>query len=143
MNAKVYEGNGAIMKAVNAGQVDAGVIYHYYWYKDQAESGANSKNVALHQFAAGDPGAFVSVSGVGVLASSDRKPQAQQLVRYMTSKAGQTALSASTALEYSVASDVPANPVLPPLAKLGAPDVQIADLNGPKVVELMQQAGLL
>jgi len=142
-NGKVYQGNSTVMKAVNAGEISTGILYHYYWYKDRAESGANSKDVALHHFAAGDPGAFVSVSGVGVLASSDQKPEAQKLARYMTSKAGQTALSASTALEYSVASDVPANPVLPPLAELGAPDVQIADLNGPRVVELMQQADLL
>ncbi len=142
-NGKVYQGNGTVMKAVNAGEVAVGIIYHYYWYKDRAESGANSKNVELHRFAPGDPGAFVSVSGAGVLAASDQKPQAQQFVRYLTGKAGQEALSASTALEYSLASDVPANPVLPPLASLGAPDVQIADLNGPKVVEMMQQAGLL
>ena len=33
-------------EAVNAGEVDAGIIYHYYWYRDQAESGENSDNVA-------------------------------------------------------------------------------------------------
>lgn len=142
-NGKVYQGNSTVMKAVNSGEISVGIIYHYYWYKDRAESGANSKNVELHHFAAGDPGAFVSVSGAGVLAASDQKPQAQQLVRYLTSKPGQEALAASTALEYPVASGVPASPVLPPLASLGAPDVQIADLNGPKVVEMMQQAGLL
>ena len=49
-NAKVYQGNTAIMKAVNAGEVDSGVIYHYYWAKDRAESGANSRQVELHYF---------------------------------------------------------------------------------------------
>jgi iron(III) transport system substrate-binding protein len=142
-NGKIYRGNTAVMKAVNAGEIPTGIIYHYYWYKDRAESGANSKNVELHRFATGDAGNFVSVSGAGVLAGSRNQPQAQQLVRYLTSKPGQEALSATTALEYSVASDVPANPKLPPLASLGAPNVQIADLDGRKVVELMQQAGLL
>jgi len=142
-NGKVYQGNSAVMQAVNNGEIATGIIYHYYWYKDRAESGANSKNVELYAFPAGDSGAFTSVSGAGVLASSDQKPEAQQLVRYMTSKAGQEALSGSTALEYSVASDVPANPALPPLASLGAPAVQLADLNGPRVIEMMQTAGLL
>ena len=58
------------MKAVNAGEIPAGVIYHYYWYGDQAKTGENSKNVALHYFRNQDPGAFVSISGGGVLKSS-------------------------------------------------------------------------
>ena len=48
-------------------RVDAGIIYHYYWYRDQAESGENSDNTELYFFGNQDPGAFVSVSGAGVL----------------------------------------------------------------------------
>ncbi len=29
-NASIYRGNSAVLKAVNAGQVESGVIYHYY-----------------------------------------------------------------------------------------------------------------
>jgi iron(III) transport system substrate-binding protein len=43
-DAKVYQNNIATMKAVNAGQSDLGVIYHYYWYRDQALSKASSGN---------------------------------------------------------------------------------------------------
>ena len=46
------------MKAVNDGEIAVGVIYHYYWYQDQAESGANSSNTKLHFFGNQDPGAF-------------------------------------------------------------------------------------
>jgi iron(III) transport system substrate-binding protein len=142
-NGQIYRGNIPVMQAVNSGQISTGIIYHYYWFKDRAESGADSKNVELHHFAPGDAGNFISVSGAGVLASSRHKDQAQQLVRYLTSQEGQQALSASSALEYSVASGVPSNPKLPPLASLGAPNVQIASLDGRQVVDLMQQAGLL
>ncbi|GLX01230.1 iron ABC transporter substrate-binding protein [Microtetraspora sp. NBRC 16547] len=142
-NAKIYQGNSAVMKAVNAGEIQAGVIYHYYWYKDRAESGTNSSNTELKYFGGKDAGAFVSVSGAGVLKSSKHPEQAQQLVKYLTGKNGQQILSASTALEYSIASDVPANPVLKPLSELDPPSVDVSTLNGPKVVELMQQAGLL
>ena len=85
-NAKVYQGNGAVMKAVNDGEIPAGIIYHYYWYKDQAESGANSDNTQLHFFGNQDPGGFVSVSGVGVLKSSEHPDEAQQLVAYITGR---------------------------------------------------------
>ena len=60
MNARVYSGNGAVMRAVNAGDIPAGVIYHYYWYKDRAESGANSSNAELYFFPS--PGSRVDSS---------------------------------------------------------------------------------
>ncbi len=61
-NFTAYKGNGTVMKAVNAGEIDGGVIYHYYWFGDQAKTGENSKNVELHYFKNEDPGAFVSIS---------------------------------------------------------------------------------
>src|SRR3954447_7644758 len=142
-NAKIYQGNTSVMKAVNAGEIAGGVIYHYYWFKDRAESGANSKDVELHFFGKQDPGAFVSVSGAGVLQSSKHAAQAQQLVEYLTSKAGQKVLADSPAMGYTVGKDSPANAELKPLASLQAPVVDAAQLNGPKVVELMQEASLL
>ena len=40
---KVYQNNIAVMKAVNAGQVPVGIMYHYYWYRDQALTKAGSR----------------------------------------------------------------------------------------------------
>ncbi|MDQ2756096.1 MAG: iron ABC transporter substrate-binding protein [Actinomycetota bacterium] len=142
-NAKVYQGNTAIMKAVNAGEVDSGVIYHYYWAKDRAESGANSKDVELHYFGKQDPGAFLSVSGAGVLASSKHQADAQKLVDYLTSKQGQEILAKSTALEYTIASGVAPNAALKPIADLQAPTLDPASLDSATVVTMMQQAGLI
>ncbi len=142
-NAKLYQGNGAVMKAVNAGEISSGVIYHYYWYKDQAESGANSNNVKLLYFGNQDPGAFLSISGAGVIKSSKHQPAAQQLVTYLNGAAGQKVLADSSALEYPIGNGAAANKVLKPLSELSPPTVDPATLNGPKVVELMQQAGLL
>jgi iron(III) transport system substrate-binding protein len=142
-NAKIYRSNVAVMAAVNAGEVRTGVMYHYYWYKDRAESGDNSKNVELHFFGGKDPGAFVSTSGAGVLKSSKHAADAQKLVDYLTGKAGQDALVASDALEYPVGNGITPNKALRPLSELDPPAVDIAALNGPKVVALMQRAGLL
>ena len=50
-------------------------------------------------------------------------------------------LADSNALEYTVGSGVPANPVLKPLAELDRPVVDPAELNGPQVITMMQDAG--
>ncbi|MEO3936214.1 iron ABC transporter substrate-binding protein [Dermatophilaceae bacterium Soc4.6] len=142
-NAKVYQGNTAIMKAVDAGEVASGVIYHYYWAKDRAESGANSKNVELYYVGKQDPGAFLSVSGAGVLASSTHQADAQRFVDYLTSKDGQEILAGSSALEYAIASGVAPNAALRPITDLQAPTVDPASLNSATVVTMMQQAGLI
>ncbi|NNG41288.1 iron ABC transporter substrate-binding protein [Flexivirga sp. ID2601S] len=142
-NAKPFKGNSTVMKAVNSGQIDGGVIYHYYYFGDQAKTGENSKNVGLHYFGKQDPGAFVSVSGGGVLKSSKNPTAAQAFLNYVVSKQGQEVLQNGTSFEYPVGSQVPANSKLKPLSQLGAPAVDPAKLNSPEVVTLMQDAGLL
>jgi iron(III) transport system substrate-binding protein len=142
-NAKVYNDNIATMKAVNAGEVDGGIIYHYYWFRDQANTKEGSGNTALYYFKNSDPGAFVSLSGGGVLKYSKKQDQAQQFIKFITGKAGQEVLENGTSFEYPVASGVPANTALPPLDSLQAPTVDPSTLDAAKVSDLMTKAGLL
>lgn len=142
-NAKIYNDNIATLKAVNAGEVDGGVIYHYYWFRDQAKTKEMSGNTALHYFRNQDPGAFVSLSGGGVLKSSKKAQQAQQFIKFVTGKAGQEVLQKGDSFEYPVASGVPANPALVPLTDLQAPVVDPTTLDAQKVTDLMTKAGLL
>ena len=86
---------------------------------------------------------FLSISGAGVIKSGKHQAQAQQLVKYLNGAAGQKVLADSKALEYPIGNGAAANPVLKPLSELSPPVVNVSTLNGPKVVELMQQAGLL
>ena len=142
-NFTAYKGNGTVMKAVNAGEIEGGVIYHYYYFGDQAKTGENSANVALHYFKNQDPGAFVSVSGGGVLASSKHPKEAQAFLKWVTGKGGQEVLKTGTSYEYAIGKDAQSNPKLVPLADLQAPKVDPATLNSKKVIDLMTQAGLL
>jgi iron(III) transport system substrate-binding protein len=142
-NAKVYQNNIATMKAVNAGQVPMGIMYHYYWYRDQALTKQGSENTELHYFKNQDVGAFVSVSGGGVLKSSKRAADAQKFLAYVTSPKGQAAISESDSMEYAVGVGQPSDPALPPLASLEAPTIDPFTLDGPKVIELMTQAGII
>ncbi|MGX9870669.1 iron ABC transporter substrate-binding protein [Enterobacter mori] len=142
-NFVAYKGNSTVMKAVNAGQIDGGVIYHYYRFVDQSKTGENSKNTQLYYFKHQDPGAFVSLSGGGVLASSKHKAQAQAFIKYITGKEGQESLRTNNAFEYAVGVNAASNPKLVPLKDLDAPKVEPSTLNSKKVIELMTQAGLL
>lgn len=142
-NFVAYKGNSTVMKAVNAGQIDGGVIYHYYRFVDQSKTGENSKNTQLYYFKHQDPGAFVSLSGGGVLASSKHKAQAQAFIKFITGKEGQESLRTNNAFEYAVGVNAASNPKLVPLKDLDAPKVEPSTLNSKKVIELMTQAGLL
>ena len=142
-NGAVYDGNNVVLESVNSGEVPAGVVYHYYWYRDQEESGENSDSSRLHFFGKQDPGAFVSVSGAGVLKSSDNAVDAREFVDYLTSKEGQQVIADSYALEYTLNPQVALDREVKPLSELQPPAVDVSDLNGPKVVSLMQEAGFL
>lgn len=142
-NSTAFRGNGAVMQAVNAEQIDGGVFYHYYHFADQAKTGQNSKNTELHYFKNQDPGAFVSISGGGVLASSKNQKDAQAFLKWVTGKGGQHVLRTGDFFEYAVGEGEASHPNLVPLKDLDAPKVDPAKLNGKKVIQLMTQAGLL
>jgi iron(III) transport system substrate-binding protein len=131
------------MKAVNAGELPCGVIFHYYWYRDQAGSKEGSGNTALHYFRRQDPGAFVSLSAGGVLASAKKADVAQQFLAFITGKQGQQVLVDSGSMEYAVGRGVASDPALPTLASLQAPPVDPFSLDSEKVIALMTGTGIL
>lgn len=142
-NGTVYDGNNVVLESVNSGEVATGIEYHYYWYRDQAESGDNSDDSELYYFDGQDPGAFVSVSGAGVLKNAEHPDAAQQFVAYLTSDEGQQALADSYALEYPLNPAVSLDPPVKPFTELQPPAVAVSDLDGEKVAELLSDAGFV
>ena len=142
-NGTVYQGNNVVMNSVNDGQTDTGVIYHYYWFRDQAEAGTNSNDSALYFFGKKDPGAFVSVSGAALLKASKNKADAQKFIDFLVGPSGQKALADSYALEYPLNPSVHLGDNVKPFDELDPPKVDLTKLNGPEVITLMQEAGLL
>ena len=142
-NVVPFRGNSVAMKATNDGEVDSALIYHYYYFGDMAKGGENTEKLGVHYFRNQDPGAFLSVSGGGVLASSKHQPQAQAFVKWLTGKGGQEILRTGRSFEYAVGVDAKSNRNLVPLAELQAPKVDMSRLNTSKTTELMLKAGLL
>ena len=140
----IYPDNETLTAKVNAGQVEIGLIDHYYWYRLRAQAGPGSTHSALHYFAAGDPGYVLDVSGAGILASSTHKTAAQKFLAFLASAAGQRIIAQSDSFEYPLRPGVAPHPGLTPLAQLH-PDTAdtIATLgDGSTALSLLQQAQL-
>jgi iron(III) transport system substrate-binding protein len=142
-NGEIVQNNLVVMQSVDSGEVDAGIAYHYYWYRDREENGTDSDGSALHFFGNQDPGAFLSISGAGILASSEHRDAAEEFVTWLTGAEAQQAMAESYALEYPLNPDASLNTDVKPFDELDPPQVDIASLNGPQVTELMTAAGLL
>jgi iron(III) transport system substrate-binding protein len=142
-NGVIVQNNLVVMQSVDSGEVDAGIAYHYYWYRDREENGTDSDSSALHFFGDQDPGAFLSISGAGVLASSEHQEAAEEFVTWLTGTDAQQAMAESYALEYPLNPDASLNPDVKPFDELDPPQIDVASLNGPQVTDLMTAAGLL
>ena len=135
-----FENNTAILDAVNAGQVEVGLVNHYYWYEKAAELGAENMASANAEFAPGDIGNLVNVAGLAVLQPSD---PATAFVTYMLSDPAQEYFAQEVS-EYPLAKGVAATEDLPPLSQVEGPDIALAELRDLKgTQELLMDVGLL
>ncbi|MFV0309458.1 MAG: iron ABC transporter substrate-binding protein [Desertimonas sp.] len=140
-NAVPFEGNTAIIEAIAAGDVEVGLVNHYYLYRYLAED--PDFPVANHFFEPGDPGTLVNIAGAGVLATSDQPDAAIELLTFLLSSDAQTYFAEET-YEIPVVDGVETASELPTIDSLSLPDFDLnllADLQG--TVDLMTDAGAL
>lgn len=137
-NAVFYEKNSQILEATEAGQIQIGLLNHYYWFERALEVGKENMKSTLAWFTAGDAGNLVNVSGVGVLSA---KPEAQTFAKWLLQKSAQTFFVEKTA-EYSLTGE-PTAPGLPGLNEIGAPAIDLSALAPLAItLELIRDAGL-
>lgn len=130
------------MQAVAAGELQAGLVNHYYKYEIQAEEGTELP-IENHFFAAGDPGSLVNVAGVAILANAEETEQAIALVDYFLSAPAQTYFAEQT-YEYPLIEGVPTAEGLKPLADVESPDLDLSDLDDLEgTLALLTEVGLL
>lgn len=84
----IFDGNGPIVDAVVAGDLDAGLVNHYYLLQRIAELG--EVPAANHFFEDGDPGGLVMAAGAGILASSDQPEAGADLIHHLLSEESQS-----------------------------------------------------
>lgn len=138
-----YEKNALILDAVDSGQVQLGLINHYYWYEKAAEVGQDNMRAQISFMAPQDPGSLVNVAGVGILKGAAENPAAIEFVQWLLSNSTQEWFVANT-FEYPLAAGVGVAPDLPALDTLAGPDIKLAQLADlPATLVMLQDVGLL
>ena len=135
-----YPKNSPQVAAADAGELDIGMINHYYTLRVLAENGDSPvKNVYLD----GGCGAMVMPAGAGVLSSSQNKPAARAFIEYLHSTSAQEHFT-NEVFEFPLVPGITPNTLLPEVDSLNSPK----DLNWSalalwqeKAVELIAKAG--
>ena len=140
--ASIYPKNTPQVAAVASGEIDVGLVNHYYLYRFLAEEGDAFPARNYHP-TTGGPGSLVMVSGAGVLATAENRENAERFVSFLLSTVAQQYFASQT-YEYPLVEGVLTNRLLTPLEDINRPDIALADLSDlAGTTELLRSAGAL
>lgn len=140
---KTYDNNVVTLEAVGDGEIDLGLVNHYYLYNEfKQRPGSTVANFYPGQQPGGE-GTFVNVSGLGILRGTDRAADAGKLVEFLLGAEAQRYFREETA-EYPLRKGVEPLPELPALDTLKVIDVPLSDLGKDleSSLDLLQEVGL-
>ena len=140
-DVREYPKNSPQVQAVGDGELDIGMVNHYYLFRFTAED--PNFPAANHFTDPGAAGGLINIAGVALLNASDNDENALAFVRFLLSEEGQTYFRDETS-EYPVAAGVDARAELVPLAELNAPSLaltSLSDLEG--TLDLLREVGAL
>ena len=142
-DAIVTESNRPTVDAVGRGEIDFGLVNHYYNFQE-AEALGDAHRALNHSFAPGDIGSLLIITAGGITAASDEVDAATELLEFMLSEGAQRYFTNET-LEYPLAAGVDPAPQLPPLGDGGADfDVRFDSLGEglTRTVAIIEESGL-
>ena len=141
-DVKIYPKNTPQVAAAAAGEIDVGLVNHYYLYRFIAEEGEDFAARNAHLRGAG-PGSIVLVSGAGILETADNRENGEAFIRFLLSSVGQQYFAGQT-FEYPMVEGVRPSVLLTPLAEIEQPDITLADLSDLAGTQaLLQKTGAL
>jgi iron(III) transport system substrate-binding protein len=141
-DTRAYPNNIAVRDAIANGEIDIGLINHYYVAEAVAAEGEDYP-VGVFSPPGGDVGALVNVSGAAILNASEKDAEARRFIDYLLGKSGQEYF-ANVTKEYPLAAGVQPDPALTPLDEIQAPRIDLADLAGlQETVKLLQETEAL
>jgi iron(III) transport system substrate-binding protein len=140
--AKRYDNNVQVLEALADGEIELGLVNHYYLYNEfKNRPDAPVANHYPGQEDGGE-GTFINVAGIGIL-GEEVSDEARQFLEFLLGEEAQTYFREETA-EYPLAAGVEALPELPPLDRLRTIDVPLTDLGTDLegTVALLREVGL-
>lgn len=142
-DAKPYANNRAIVEAVGRGEIDMGLVNHYYNYQEAAARGDEHK-ASNYDFAPDDIGSLLIITAATVTASTENPTEANALIRYLLSETAQRYFTEET-FEYPLAAGVAPVDILPPLSALEIGAVDFESLGGgfEETERIVQESGIL
>ncbi len=135
--APEYPNNNSIVQAVARGEVDLGLVNHYYLYRLLAEN--PDLPVANYVFGEDDPGSVIIVTALSQTKSGDSEA-AKALIDFMLSAEAQRYFADET-FEYPLGADVPANSQLPPLDSTNVGNFDVLGGELTQTLDLIREAG--
>lgn len=143
-DVKLYPNNTGVVQAVGRGDVEVGLVNHYYIYNLLADD--PNLPVRNHWFRNGDPGNLVLAAGVGIVSSTSKNAAALRFVRFVHSTWAQRRMARGPgAAEYPVIAGVPRRPGLPALSAIKGPKYNLGRLSSDiqPAVRLLLEVGLI
>jgi iron(III) transport system substrate-binding protein len=137
-----FPGNSPIVAAVDAGEIGAGLVNHYYLHRLRAEgAGEDAENWFIPS---GDVGALVMPAGVGIVEGTDKPDAARQFVEFLLSTEAQEYFATET-FEFPLIDGVSPAAGLPALDEIASPDIDLSGLADllDDATRLVSEAGLV
>ncbi|HEX7706730.1 MAG TPA: extracellular solute-binding protein [Thermoanaerobaculia bacterium] len=133
-----YPRNGAIVDAVASGEIDWGLVNHYYvWEAKKERPDLAAENFFMPE---GSASSFVNVAGIALI---DDDPDALRLIEFLLSDEAQQYFATET-FEYPLVAGVAAPVALQPLEELRTPEIDFARVSAvlPETLGLINERGL-
>ena len=145
-DARYYPNNVAIVEAAARGEIDVGLVNHYYNYRlaADAEAAGNDHRAANYDLSDQDIGSLLIITAATMTKNVDDREAAQSFIAYLLSPSAQRFFTRNT-YEYPLAGGIDPNPALPPLSALSIGSVDFDALGGgfETTEEIIQSSGIL
>lgn len=137
-----YPSNNPIVAATDNGELEGGLVNHYYLLQLRAEgAGEHAENWFIP---AGDVGTLIMTAGASIIAGSDNPEEAEQFIEFLLGEESQHYFAEET-FEYPLIEGVPPAEGLPHLDEINSPDIDLSDLADvlDDATRLVAEAGLV